>query len=114
MSATWIHLLEQAYPDYNDLKHSMEKGPIIKPILKKIKNHWTLTLEEEWYHDAGGSYTMSTMDTGSIMLDTIVEWTEKELTKWKDCRRTAWDMWQFKSKREAEKFITLFHITWAQ
>jgi hypothetical protein len=48
------------------------------------------------------------------MLDDIVEWTDKELTKWKDCRRIAWDMWQFKSKREAEKFITLFHLIWQQ
>ena len=84
---------------------------VIKPVLTKIKNHWTLTLEEEWHYDSGGSYTIN---SGSIMLDDIVEWTDKELTKWKDCRRIAWDMWQFKSKRDAEKFITLFHLIWQQ
>lgn len=110
MSSAWVHMLGQAYPEYSDLKYSMEKGPTIKPVLTKIKNHWTLTLEEEWHHDSGGSYTIS----GSMELDDIVNWTEIELTKWKDCRRMAWDMWQFKSKREAEKFITLFHLIWHQ
>ena len=111
MSSAWVQVLEQGYPEYRDLKYSMEKGPIIKPVLTKIKNHWTLTLEEEWYYDSGGSYTIN---SGPIMLDDIIEWTDKELTKWKDSRRIAWDMWQFKSKREAEKFITLFHLTWQQ
>jgi hypothetical protein len=104
-------MLGQAYPEYSNLKYSMEKGPSIKPVLTKVKNQWRLTLEEEWYHDSGGSYTIN---SGSVMLDDIVEWTEKELTKWKDCNRTAWDMWQFKYKRDAEKFITLFHLIWQQ
>lgn len=111
MSSAWVHMLGQAYPEYSDLKYSMEKGPSIKPVLTKVKNQWRLTLEEEWQHDSGGSYTIN---SGSVMLDDIIEWTEKELTKWKDCRRTAWDMWQFKSKRDAEKFITLFHLIWQQ
>ena len=105
----WEHTLLSIQPSYFKWKDAMEKGPTIKPVLTKIKNQWRLTLEEEWHHDSGGSYTV-----GSIMLDDIVEWTEKELTKWEDCHRTAWDMWQFKSKRDAEKFITLFHITWVQ
>jgi hypothetical protein len=74
-------MLGQAYPEYSDLKYSMEKGPSIKPVLTKVKNQWRLTLEEEWHHDSGGSYTIN---SGSVMLDDIVEWTEKELTKWKD------------------------------
>jgi hypothetical protein len=111
MSSAWVHMLGQAYPEYSDLQYSMEKGPSIKPVLTKVKNQWRLTLEEEWYHDSGGSYTIN---SGSVMLDDIVEWTEKELTKWKDCNRTAWDMWQFKYKRDAEKFITLFHLIWQQ
>jgi hypothetical protein len=111
MISAWVHMLGQAYPEYSDLQYSMEKGPRIKPVLTKVKNQWRLTLEEEWHHDSGGSYTIN---SGSVMLDDIVEWTEKELTKWKDCNRTAWDMWQFKYKRDAEKFITLFHLIWQQ
>ena len=111
MSSAWVQMLGQVYPEYSDLQYSMEKGPTIKPVLTKIKNHWTLTLEEEWHHDSDGSYNIN---SGSIMLDDIIEWADKELTKWQDCRRIAWDMWQFKSKREAEKFITLFHLTWVQ
>ena len=111
MNSAWVQMIGQVYPDYDDLKYSMEKGPTIKTVLTKIKNRWTLTLEEEWHHDSGGSYTIN---SGSIMLDDIIEWTEKELTKWKDCNRIAWDMWQFKSRRDAEKFITLFHLIWVQ
>lgn len=84
---------------------------VIKPVLTKIKNQWHLTFEEEWYHDSGGSYTIN---SGSVMLDDIVKWAEKELEKCKDCRRTAWHLWQFKSKRDAEKFITFFHLSWEQ
>jgi hypothetical protein len=48
------------------------------------------------------------------LLDSRVEWVCNQLKDWPDCRRTAWDMWSFKSKRDAEKFITLYTLTWAQ
>jgi hypothetical protein len=111
MSATWMHMLMQIRPDYEKLKEAVDKGPIIKPMLELSNRRWTLTLHEVWSYDSSGSYKLT---ESSIVLDDIIEWTEKELTKWKDCRRTAWDMWQFKHKRDAEKFITLFHITWVQ
>jgi hypothetical protein len=48
------------------------------------------------------------------LLDSRVEWVYNQLKDWPDCKRTAWDMWRFKSKRDAEKFITLYTLTWAQ
>ena len=39
---------------------------------------------------------------------------EEKLKDWPNCNRMAWDMWDFKSRREAEKFITLFHLSWDQ
>jgi len=47
-------------------------------------------------------------------LDKAVEWAAEQLKNQKDCYRKAWDMWDFKSKRDAEKFITLFHLSWTQ
>jgi hypothetical protein len=26
----------------------------------------------------------------------------------------SWDMWDFKNRSDAEKFITVFHLSWAQ
>jgi hypothetical protein len=28
--------------------------------------------------------------------------------------RMAWDMWDFKHRRDAEKFLTVFHLAWQQ
>ena len=110
MSDAWSSMLYQLCPTYDDLKFSMEKGPTIKPILEKKSNRWILTFQEKWYHDSGGSYT-----TGHVsVLDNIVEWSEKELINWKDTRRIAWNMWQFKYKRDAEKFIVFYNLKWAQ
>jgi hypothetical protein len=102
-------MLYQLCPTYDDLKFSMEKGPSFKPVLIKNKrNQWILIFEAKWYHDSGASYSL---ESDSIK-DFMIKWTEEELIKWKDCRRIAWDMWQFKYKRDAEKFITLFHLIW--
>lgn len=47
-------------------------------------------------------------------LDRCIEWVSDQLVDWADCRRIAWDMWNFKHRRDAEKFITLFHLSWQQ
>ena len=111
MNDAWLHIIETLEPMVFKWKEELEQGPGIKPILTRRGRGWQICLEEIWPENSDGSYQIT---ESSIMLDDIVEWTEKELTKWKDCRRTAWDMWQFKSKRDAEKFITVFYITWAK
>ena len=45
--------------------------------------------------------------------DEQVDWTAETLKNWSTVRRTAWDIWVFDSKRDAEKFITLYNLTWA-
>ena len=48
----------------------------------------------------------------SMSLDKCVIWTEEKLQDWPECVRMAWDMWDFKHREDAEKFITLFHLSW--
>ena len=47
-------------------------------------------------------------------LDSCVNWVEEKLKSWPNCNRKAWDMWDFKHRKDAEKFITLFHLSWQQ
>lgn len=46
--------------------------------------------------------------------DDCVKWSEEKLKDWPDVRRMSHDMWDFKHRRDAEKFITLFHLSWQQ
>ena len=43
-----------------------------------------------------------------------VEWSQTVLSSWKSVRRMSYDMWYFKTKREAEKFLTLFTLKWVK
>jgi hypothetical protein len=84
------------------------QSTIIKPTLHRRGNGpnywWRLQLVEDrepnTYHTSH--------------LDESVEWTDSQLKSWPNCERKAWDIWDFKHRRDAEKFITLFHLSWAQ
>ena len=62
----------------------------------------------------GNGEDWSMANIPSNRLDQAVEWTTERLESWDNCQRMAWDMWDFKSKHDAEKFITMFHLSWAQ
>ena len=66
---------------------------------------WRIQLVEESDDD-------STWTTNK--LNDSVEWALKTLKTWPDCKRMSFDMWDFKHRRDAEKFITLFHLSWDQ
>jgi hypothetical protein len=86
---------------------------MIKPTLHRRANgpnYWyRLQLVEEFgtVDDAGNHMP-------SRNLDECVAWVDEKLKDWPDCNRKAWDMWDFKHKKDAEKFITMFHLSWAQ
>jgi hypothetical protein len=97
--------LDQVMKDW-----AMSHAPDINPRLYRGQQRkWTVKIEEVWASvDDAGNYFNSTG------LDQRVEWTAKTLDTWKTATRTSWDMWVFNNKKEAEKFITVYHLTWAQ
>lgn len=107
MSDPWIEAIKIIEPRIEELLESMKQGPIIKPSLVMRGKRWNIVLEEAWpsVDDAGNYYHSSG-------LDDRVEWAVVELKKW-DTTRTAWDTWQFNSRKDAEKFITFYNLTWA-
>ena len=82
---------------------------MIKPTLHRRANgpnYWyRLQLVEEsddnknWYNQK---------------FEDCVNWTDNKLKDWSNCKRMAHDMWDFKHRKDAEKFITLFHLSWEQ
>lgn len=46
--------------------------------------------------------------------DKSVRWTEEKLEDWPNVKRMSFDMWDFKHRKDAEKFITFFHLSWDQ
>ena len=82
---------------------------VIKPALHQRTGCYRLQLVEDFgtVDDAGNSMP-------SRGLDECVKWVEETLQDQANCKRMAWDMWDFDHRRDAEKFITLFHLSWAQ
>ena len=99
----------------NDLQAVMFKWKdrlsVIKPTLKRRANgpnYWyRLRLVDET--DEGNPNTWYNQQ-----FDKCVNWTTEKLQGWPDCKRMSHDMWDFKHRKDAEKFITLFHLSWQQ
>ena len=107
MSDPWIQIIETLEPEYQDLKLTMEQGPTIRPILylNSVKR-WRVTIEEVWPGDIIGS--------SDGRFDRLVEWSSNHLKDWPGIRRVAWDSWDFPTKREAERFVIIFNLSWSQ
>ena len=77
---------------------------VIKPKLHlRESKWWRVQLVEESDDDSIWS---------TKKLDDSVLWTLDKLKDWPDCKRMSFDMWDFKHRRDAEKFIILFHLSW--
>lgn len=82
-----------------------------KPKIKLKLSHgtgpnWILTLEEVFPNEDRYPYHTTSS------LDDKVIWTVAQLEKWPNCTRLAWNMWRFKEKKDAAKFMTLFRLKW--
>jgi hypothetical protein len=93
-----------------------KKLSVIKPTLHRRENgpnyRYRLQLVEDWGSSEAEEFVNDHLH--SINLDNCVRWTAEKLKEWPDCNRKAWDMWDFKHRKDAEKFITLFHLSWVQ
>jgi hypothetical protein len=94
--------LEQVMMGWTKLREAS-----IKIELKKSGRGWMLTIFEDWQSvdDAGNSFPSSN-------LDEQVNWVTEHLEG--RAVRLSWNMWKFKNKRDAEKFITMYYLVWAK
>ena len=89
-----------------------ERQSVIKPKLDcrgqgDGVRWWRVQLVDEtdegspntWYHQ---------------QFEDCVNWADETLKDWSNCKRMSFDMWDFKHRSDAEKFITVFHLSWAQ
>lgn len=104
----WRSMLKLLVPEYDILKETMHTGSKIVPNLVNVKNKWTVKLQEEWIVDS--DFRPITTDN----LSEAVDWTINQLKNWTTVRRTSYDIWEFKSKKDAEKFQILFNLKWAR
>ena len=94
--------LEQVMMEWHRSRESS-----IKPQLAKSGRDWMLTIREDWpsVDDAGNSFHTSKLDEQVI-------WAIAKLDG--KARRISWNMWKFKTKRDAEKFITVYYLVWGK
>jgi len=111
--SSWLHTIRNIQPLYDKIIMSVDIGPTIRPTIIKNNNGYCVFLEEFWYDNIKAEY-YDTHGASSCILDEKVEWTTKELDNWNNVQRTAWDMWQFKYKKDAERFIVVYYLKWAK
>jgi hypothetical protein len=104
-------LSPEAIADLTDvIRKWVVKPSVIKPKLRQLSNRskytWRIQLVDEVDDDTSKFYNQRFED--------CIEWTDTKLTNWKNVARMSFDMWDFKHHHDAEKFITLFHLSWDQ
>lgn len=94
-----------------------DRDTVIKPKLRRlsnVKHKWRIQLVDEDSSLFNGGDFAGMPGFNSSGLDSCVKWTEEQLKSWPNTVRMAWDMWDFKHRKDAEKFLTVFHLTWPQ
>lgn len=88
---------------------TMQQAKIKPVIVKSDKGGWNLSIFEDFssVDDAGNPFHSSD-------LDDQVRWVTEKLEGQKNCSRRAWNIWQFKYKRDAEKFLTVYYLIWGR
>ena len=100
----WQHMLLAIEPAYETYKSEMELGPkysIETTILSNVTWLCQIRIKEDWNLD-------------TLELIEVIDWATEQLDTWPNCKRTAWDRWEFKNLRDSQKFKTLFLLTWAR
>jgi hypothetical protein len=112
MTDPWEAILIDLEPDYKLLKNMLEIIPDIKPTLYQNKQKKCIITFEETWPDLSNHQIQNFETTYS--LDDRIAWIEKSLENWNSAKRTSWNAWIFSTKREAEKFLILYNLTWTK
>ena len=105
----WQQILKALEPKIDELTSIMNLGPKIYPDLTQRNRRWEIRLQEG-YDDQFDYQPL----IGGDKLGEAVDWAVEQLKNWPDVRRTAYDIWEFKRKRDAEKFQIIFNLKWAE
>lgn len=103
----WEAILQNIYPELHQLQEMIKNvDPLIKAELSKKNRRWQIKIVEVWPVE---TFELNwTFDVDQFT--TAVYWTEDTLKTWDSARRESWDTWSFNSKRDAEKFVTLYNV----
>lgn len=107
----WIATIKQIFPEYDEVKSLMEEGSKVRPILRKHGKGWRISVEEVHPDEIILTYG-TTIDPD--ILNEAIDWTTTQLSTWPNVRRMSWQDWDFKHKSDANKFITLYYLKWAE
>lgn len=110
MSDNWTDVLRQLQPDYDVLQDVLDNGLKIRARMHRVNFAWRVRIEEDWDHSDGELYY--TADDGK--LDSRCEWAAEQLNSWKTATRLSHQEWKFLRRKDAEKFITLYSLKWAE
>ena len=111
MNCAWISIVSSLEPNYHHYAKMLVDGPKVKAVLEHNNFKWRLRIEEDWGNsDIGHMYYTASYTNRDICVD----WTAEQLNNQKFVTRVSFDQWAFLRKRDAEKFITLFNLRWAE
>lgn len=107
---TWANVLRDLSPDYDHCKEMLDKGPKIVATLKQINLRWRIRIEEDWHNEDGELYYTSDYSN----LDERCKWAEEQLKNWRFVVRLSHQEWKFLNRKQAEKFLMMFNLRWAE
>lgn len=100
----WEQMIATIEPEIQELRRMIDE-PRYPAVLSKLKSSWEIRIDVEWpegwaYAEPDGKF------------EEQLNWTINQLENWPNVRRTSYDRWSFKLRRDAEKFITLYNLKW--
>ena len=110
MNDNWTNTLRQLESEYDKLANIMENGIKIRAVIRQVNFGWRVRIEEVWHEGNGERYY--TADYSN--LDLRCEWAAEQLKDWRFTTRLSHQEWKFFNRRQAEKFLIMFNLKWAE
>lgn len=113
MTDPWNVMLHELAKDYDKLCDLMNDVPKISATLEKMAFSCSVRIHEDWDKTPSEEYYQYYTASDEALEEKLL-WATEQLSTWPNVKRLGFDRWSFSKKRDAEKFITLFNLTWAQ
>lgn len=111
MTDPWKSMMTALVQDYDKLYGILNNPTRISVSLEKKDRYYWIKISEDWSEDPQDiRYKHS---SAIPELQERIDWTISQLSTWDNVSRQSYDQWKFSRKLDAEKFITLFNLTWA-